>query len=248
LYIEFLASAMTNEMVQGRTAVVVDVLRATTTISQALGAGAAAVAPCRTVEQARELAARFDAGTAVLGGERGGRRIDGFDLGNSPAEYTPERVGGRTVVFTTTNGTAAMGRCSLASRIFLGTFVNLAALAERLENTPGDVVIVCAGTQGEITREDVLFAGALAQRLTTGRGPCRLGNDPAAIARDAWNNLAVDVEPAALLRALRDSQGGRNLAEIGLAADIDWAARPNAVPVVPELVAGTDRIISAGMG
>jgi len=111
----------------GKAVAVIDVLRATTTIIQALAAGAAEVIPCLEVEEARRIAVPLG-GRAVTGGERGGKQIPGFDLGNSPAEFTPERVAGKTVVFTTTNGTRAMQRCKEARRVLVAAFTNLSAV------------------------------------------------------------------------------------------------------------------------
>src|SRR5258706_13920045 len=115
----------------GKTAVVIDVLRATTTIVHALAAGATQVIPCLEVDEARRIAAELGE-RAISGGERGGKQIPGFDLGNSPAEYSRERVAGKTVVFTTTNGTRAMLRCKAARRVLLGAFVNFSAVCREL--------------------------------------------------------------------------------------------------------------------
>src|SRR3989339_400165 len=142
----------------GATVVVIDVLRASTTIIHALNAGAAEIIPCGEVEQARALAADFPREEVVLGGERGGLPIDGFDLGNSPSEYTPDRVAGRTIVFTTTNGTRAMMRCRKAGRVLIGAFVNASAVAEQLVGCER-ISLLCAGTEGEYSRDDILMAG-----------------------------------------------------------------------------------------
>src|SRR5438874_11853400 len=107
----------------GKTVVVIDVLRATTTIITALANGATQVIPCLEIDEARKAAADFGS-PAILGGERGGRPIAGFDLGNSPAEYSREQVAGKTVVFTTTNGTRALLRCKAARRVLLGAFIS----------------------------------------------------------------------------------------------------------------------------
>lgn len=263
--VELLAPRMEGREVNGRVAIVVDVLRATTTIAQALHAGARGVFPCLTVEQARLVAARLKeeplgqtnekadipaksasgrgaipterapSRPVLLGGERGGKRIDGFDLGNSPADYSPERVAGASIVFTTTNGTAAMSRCAAARRILLGAFVNLGAIADRLVELASDVVVVCAGTGGEVTREDVLFAGALVDRLLAAGGAFQAGDDSAVIVLDAWRNVKTRTTTQSLASVLHESRGGRNLNRIGLGRDVDGAARIDAAPVVPEL-------------
>jgi 2-phosphosulfolactate phosphatase len=215
-----------------RTVVVIDILRATTTIIHALAAGATQVVPCLEIEEARAAARRVK-GSVVLGGERGGLPIAGFDLGNSPAEYSRERVAGKTVVFTTTNGTRAMLRAKLARRVLLGAFVNLSAVCRELLEA-SDVALVCAGTDGHVTREDTLFAGAVVDDLVRSKQPRRL-NDQAEIAADAWRTAVRMLTDRPLGMTLRDSRGGRNLVEIGQADDIDLAAQIDRFDIVPEL-------------
>ena len=138
--------------------VVIDVLRATTTIVNALGNQAASITPVVTVEEARKVAA----GTgSLLGGERNCKRLEGFDFGNSPAEYTQSRVANKEITLTTTNGTRALMACLGAEQILIAAFTNLTAVANAIAGHP-KVNIVCAGTNGEITLEDALLAGALA--------------------------------------------------------------------------------------
>src|SRR5437588_13012226 len=118
----------------GGVAVVVDVLRATTTIVHALAAGCTSVRPCATVEEARELAGQMRAGRVLLGGERGGAPLPGFDLGNSPREYTAKLCHGSTLVLTTSNGTRALVRAAEAERTILAAFVNYSAVCEQLRH------------------------------------------------------------------------------------------------------------------
>jgi 2-phosphosulfolactate phosphatase len=250
-----LPSLVEPEQLAGRAVVVVDVLRATTTIVQALSAGATQVVPCLEVEEARRTAKVVGA-AAVLGGERAGGKIAGFDLGNSPLEYTPQSVGGKILVMTTTNGTRAMDRCRQARRVLIGAFVNLSAICRELA-AESQIAIVCAGTDAQVTREDTLFAGAVVDELTRvlplpvgeGRGegsalPLLLGegwgeglllNDQAEIAADAWRSAMANLAADPLSRTLRASQGGRNLIGIGLENDIDLAAQIDRFDLVPEL-------------
>jgi 2-phosphosulfolactate phosphatase len=214
----------------GKTVVVIDVLRATTTIVHALAAGAREVAPCLEVDEARQAAAQLGGGV-VLGGERGGVAIAGFDLGNSPAEYTRERVGGKTVVFTTTNGTRAMQRCKLAGRVLLGAFVNFSAVCRELAERP--IALVCAGTDGHVTREDTLLAGAIVDDLA--RSKKLQLNDQALLAADAWQTALRLMTDRPLGMMLRESRGGRNLIDTGQENDIDLAAQMDRLDVVPEL-------------
>jgi 2-phosphosulfolactate phosphatase len=230
--------------------VMIDVLRASTTITQALAAGAATVIPCREVDEARQLAANFSAGEAVLGGERGGLPIEGFHLGNSPSEYTQATVGGKTVIFTTTNGTLALMQCRAAARVLIGSFVNLSAVVERLSGKR-PIHLLCAGTRGHVTREDVLCAGAISELLLEAAEKEPLVNDQARIAVDCWRAAVPHGArpPKALAGelslALHDTQGGRNLLAIGLEHDIDAAAEVDRFDILPQLDVATWRITSA---
>lgn len=233
------------EEVRGGIAVIIDVLRASTTIAWALQAGAAGVAACAEVDEARALGAGRD--DVLLGGERGGLRIEGFDLGNSPAEYTAAAVRGRTIAFTTTNGTRALRRAEGAQRVVVGALVNLGAVVDVLVGAGLPVHLVCAGVSGAVCLEDVIGAGAIARRLVQRTGG-ELVDDSAVLAAAMWDGVAGD--PAAILEAMNRSHGGRNLRGIGLERDIGIAARVDTVSVVPELERGRGRglLVPAAIG
>ncbi len=245
VHVHLLPALVSPEALAGRTAVVIDVLRATTTIVTALASGAIEVIPCLEVEDARRLAAE-DPEISVLGGERGGLRIEGFALGNSPAEYRAEVVGGKRVVFTTTNGTRAMMHCRGAQRVLVAAMVNFSALCQELSRER-HIDIVCAGTDGQVTREDTLLAGAIVEDLLTARtggdawghrsaAPSAVLNDQAEIARDAWRAAVGTMTGHPLLASqMRRSLGGRNLIEIGQENDIDLAAQLDKFDLVAEL-------------
>ncbi len=233
LHIHLLPSLTSQHELAGETVVVIDVLRASTTIAFALASGAKEVIPCLHVGEARELRQRLG-NQAVLGGEREGVKIEGFDLGNSPREYVEDVVVGKTVIFTTTNGTRALQTCVGAGRIVIGSFVNLSAVCEAVRDDER-VHIVCAGTRGQITREDVLVAGAMAEQLYVEQLSLEM-NDSAQIALDAWQTATGgNRDPQTIARYLKISQGGRNLQEIGMGGDIRLAAAVDMVPVLPEL-------------
>jgi 2-phosphosulfolactate phosphatase len=221
-----------------KTVVVIDVLRATTTMVSALANGASGILPCLEVEEARRKAGETRG--AVLGGERAGLPLEGFDLGNSPADYQAERVANRTVVFTTTNGTRAIRACAGASRLLMAALVNRHAVSRQMAQER-QVAIVCAGTRGEISSEDVLLAGALLETLSElggafSDGDAGGGNDQAWLARSAWRNLHDAAgNLRGLSQALRQSRGGRNLANLGMHGDIDFAAQLDRFEIVPEL-------------
>jgi 2-phosphosulfolactate phosphatase len=196
----------------------------------ALAVGAVEIAPFLSVEDARRLAEQIG-DKAVLSGERGGVPIPGFDLGNSPAEYTPDRVAGKTVVFTTTNGTRALERCKLAKRVLIAAFANFSAVCRELTDE-NEVAIVCAGTDGHVTREDTLLAGAIVTDLA--REKQAQLNDQALLAADAWQTAVRLMTDRPLGIMLRDSRGGRNLIDTGQENDIglilcrSWISKPGA--------------------
>src|SRR5205807_9970970 len=142
--------------------------------------------PCAEVEEARALAGQMRVGRALLGGERGGVPLPGFDLGNSPREYTAKVCRGNTLVLTTSNGTRALLRAAEAERTLVAGFVNYSAVCEQLRQDVRPVYIVCAGTEGEVSLEDTLLAGAFIDFLSE-TTEARL-NDAARLAWDCFEN------------------------------------------------------------
>jgi 2-phosphosulfolactate phosphatase len=239
--VHWLPGLFSPEELRGGIAVVIDVLRASSTIAQALFAGANAVIACGEVAEAKDIAANLPAGSCLLGGERAGVKIAGFDLGNSPSEYTPEIVQGKTMVFTTTNGTKALHRCQLAERTVIGCFANLDAVAHAVGSSGLPVHLVCAGTDGEMSAEDVLCAGAMVSDLLMFNGRSIISqHDANRLAYELYNSR--EHNEAQLFQALRESEGGRNLISLGYDADIEWAARRNRFNIVPEYNPATGRI------
>jgi len=227
--------------------VVIDVLRASTTMTTALAHGADGVWPVAAIDDARTLAARLGP-AAILGGERGGLRVPGFDLGNSPLEYTVEKVTGRSVVITTTNGTAALAACSAAAETLVGAVVNRQAVAHAIRSLGmrdglTDVHLVCAGTDGAVSAEDVLGAGAILEAAIAASSARAVvveddhALDHAAVAAlAAFRQVAAHDDPAAaLVAAFRRSPGGLNLLALGMGADLDACARIDTLAVVPRL-------------
>lgn len=245
------------------TAVVIDVLRATSVITQALHAGADEVVVCGEIDEAFALADSVQP-RPLLCGERACKPIAGFDLGNSPGEYTAPRVGGKTLVMTTTNGTRAVLAAAGFERIVAACFNNLSAVVARLQDQP-EVSIICAGTDGEPTDEDVLLAGAILHALLP-ESPIapRSESKPAAASSDTRSELPKDAnalgpsEAAALqlwqahldsgqslAARLRQTLGGRNLVTAGYDRDIEVCAAIDTTAVVPT-IAGGDRATFRG--
>ena len=217
----------------GGVAVVLDVLRATSTIVYALAAGVKAVIPCGEIDDARRIAAQSPPGTVLLGGERHGLKISGFDLGNSPTDYTPPAVAGKTLIFTTTNGTRALIRARAARRVLVGAFLNLGVVVRLLANETGPVHIVCAGTDGQVTLEDVLCAGAIAHGLGSQGIETEASDDSTQLALNLFETCGRDYN--SLVTTLRQSRGGRNLIDCSLGADIFTCAQQDKFEIVPEL-------------
>ncbi len=225
--------AVGEEEVEGRVAVVIDVIRASTTVVTALTAGATRVVPVASTREARRVAAelrRTEPGPdrVLLCGERGGRPVQGFDLGNSPAEYAAVRVADRSLVFTTTNGTRMLERVRAAAVVLVAGFVNLAAVVDQLTRRDRPVLLACAGRGGRVGLEDVWCAGLLAERLAERRALEM--DDGARVARAAARELGA---PAA--RALRATAAGAALASIGYEADLEACAALDSSPIVPVL-------------
>jgi 2-phosphosulfolactate phosphatase len=229
------------DLFQGGTAVVIDVLRATTTIVQALAAGCLSVRPCATVEEARALADSLPAGKVLLGGEREGLPLPGFDLGNSPREYTSARCGGTTLVLTTSNGTRALLHAARAERVLAASFVNYSATCEQLRREARPVHILCAGDAGTVALEDTLLAGALVEFFAA-REDVFL-NDGARLAWDCFEHHGRHPEDA-----LRLGAGGARLLSLGYDDDIRAAARVDVFHLAPELRQGPTRIEIGAVG
>jgi 2-phosphosulfolactate phosphatase len=177
----FGASAVSGADVAGRLVVVIDVLRASTTMITALAAGARGVIPCESVDDAVQRARAFERSEVRLGGERRMQRIDGFDLGNSPSEYTVASVGGRTVMLTTTNGTQALVACAGAAEVFVAGMVNVSATVDairalRRRGEQHDVLLVASGSEKRMALEDATCAGRLVQGLVRGVSSRLLGD------------------------------------------------------------------------
>ena len=207
------------EEVSAPVGIVIDVLRATSTMTQALASGYRRVLCCSEVDEARAIAAAE--GGAVLAGERKTVRIDGFDFGNSPREFLDPAA--ETVVLTTTNGTrlllAAAARCEL---VLVGSLLNLEAVVGAAAALGSDdVAVLCAGVQGELAMDDAYVAGRMAAAL--GGQP----TDSAAAAMRLAGSFATHEE------GLGASQSARNLHASGLDEDIAWCARESVLNTVP---------------
>ncbi len=228
VHVHLLPELAAPDRLRGGVAVVIDVLRATTTMVHALAAGCTSILPCAELDEAHELADGLRVGRGLLGGERSGVKPPGFDLGNSPSEYTAERCRDCTLVLTTTNGTRALLRAAAAERVLVAALVNFSAVCEQLRDEARPLHIVCAGTKGQVTLEDTLLAGAFVEFLAEA-GVARL-NDGARLAWDCFEHHGQ-----CLLGAMQLSLGGTHLRGLGYDDDIQAAAQVDRFALVPEL-------------
>ena len=212
-------------LVTGRTVVVIDVLRATSTIAHALVNGARCVIPVGSVDEAARKVEQLGRDAVLLCGERDALPIKGFHLGNSPLEFTRDAVAGRTLLMTTTNGTVALLAAASASSIYTGALLNVGAVAERIITENNDALLLCAGREGAFAAEDAACAGRIA-RLVRKRVRRLQGND----AMRAASRLASQpVTP----RMLAETAAGSRLREIGRSDDLDFCAHEDLHNVVP---------------
>jgi 2-phosphosulfolactate phosphatase len=213
---------------KGKTVVVVDVLRASSTIVQACENGVARIIPVATVEEAAKLLSTLERKRTLLGGEREGLPIDGFDLGNSPLEYTEQVVKGKTLIFTTSNGTAAITKSASAREIVLGCFLNLSAVVTHvISSRAKKVAVLCAGNLGRLSLEDFVCGGHVVDRIVDGTRASTVLNDGAVAARALANALGDVGE------AVRNSSHGLRLAELGFEDDLEFCSKVDNYVTVP---------------
>ncbi len=220
-----------RDSLAGACVVVVDVLRASSTIVAALGAGAERIIPIADVATASRLARPGERLSKLLAGERKGLPVDGFDLGNSPLEFTPELVEGKTIVLTTTNGTRAIAAAAKAARTVVCALTNVGAVAEAVRGEEA-LVVLCCGTEGAMAAEDLLCGGILLQRLGDAVDRASLG-DAAHVSLLLAERYGAEAEAF-----LRDCDHGRTIAGLGLAGDIAACAAIDSSGVVPAVREG----------
>lgn len=210
------------------TVVVIDVVRATTTIIEALANGAKAIYPTDSTEEAVRLASSMGREDTLLCGERKGVKVEGFDLGNSPREFDAETVKDKKIVMTTTNGTRALGAAIDGARLLPCAFTNLGAVAQELAEAE-HVVIVCAGREDRFSLDDALCAGHLIQRTIADSEEEHELNDAARAVRA----LASARKPTKRFLAL--TAGGASIVEVGLADDLEICADVDRHDIVVEM-------------
>ncbi|MCX8492303.1 MAG: 2-phosphosulfolactate phosphatase [Cyclobacteriaceae bacterium] len=216
--------------VQDKTVVVVDILRATSCMVTAFAHGVESITPIANLEECQSLKLKG----FVISGERDGKKVDGFDKGNSPFEYMNEQVRGLKIAFTTTNGTQAIEKSKGAKDVIIGSFLNLNAVAKYLLLDEHNVLVVCAGWKGKVNLEDTLFAGALVDKLKDYLGP----DCDAPLAAQHLYHIAKDD----MVSFLNASSHVRRLNKLHIHDDLKFCVTPDQYTVLPRLINGVLRL------
>ena len=211
----------------GKTVVVIDVLRASNTIITALKNGAKEIVPVGSVEFAVKVSGGMFGGQTLIGGERNTKKIDGFALGNSPLEYTPEIVSGKTIIFYTTNGSKAIVKAKFSENLFVCSFVNLSAIAKTIKDLNNDFEILCSGRNNGFSVEDSICAGKLIAQIQTLTKDIEL-NDTAKASFVLSKSYGKS-----LLKILKESEHGQLLLENGFEDDIKFCSKLDENEVIP---------------
>ncbi len=228
LEVVFTPEEIKNRRLSDKLIVVIDVLRASSTIVTALAYGCRGLVPILSPEQAKEKAQQFKKEEVLLGGEREGRKIKGFDLGNSPREYQKEIVEDRIIIFSTTNGVKTLERVRGAFRIIIASFLNLQATFNYCSKFQGDILLACAGKEGYFSLEDTVCAGMLINSLRDIYSDTCQEVDANLTAQVLYKKFGNNI-----LEMLRKSQHGRYLESIGLRKDLEFCSQLDIFNIVP---------------
>lgn len=221
--------------------VVIDVLRASSTITYALNNGAREIIPVASIESAVKISGSLFGEVTLRGGERNGKIIEGFNLGNSPLEYTESAVKGKSIIYCTTNGSVTMTKGRYARIMIVGSFVNLNKVIEFILKENQDFLILCAGrinSVGNFALEDAVCAGMIIDGLIK-KGDVRIElSDAANAAKAIYKSFGRSI-----LKMLKNTEHGKYLTEIGFAADLKICAAVDSIQVLPALAGSSIKLI-----
>ncbi len=221
-----------NRAQANKRVIVLDILRATSTIVTALNNGATEVIPVQENDEALNLVRSIGRNICLLGGEQKGFKIEGFDLGNSPLEYTRELVSGKKVIFCTTNGTKAIKAVSSGAEVLIGSFLNLNQIVDYLVGNIQDTTLVCSGREGTLSLEDLACAGMITRLVTE------------AIEADLTDSAKVALYTAkqigrvSLEKFISGTEHARYLIENGMGKDLKVCSAINSTPILPRFEGG----------
>lgn len=221
-----------------KTTVVIDVLRASSTIITALNNGAKEITPVSGIESAVKLSGGMFGGHTLLCGERNAKKIDGFALGNSPLEFTKELVENKSIVLFTTNGTKALVKSKFSENLFVGSFLNLNFLTNHLLKLNNDIEIVCAGSSNKFSLEDALCAGFICDKI--------LQREKETVLTDSAKAVVVLKKKYGqnIVETLKESEHGKFLIENGFENDIEYCAQNSIIDLIPYYNNGSIKILT----
>ena len=229
--LSFSAAQFDDLQLRDKNVVVLDVLRASSTITVALNNGAREVIPVASIESAVKISGSLFGEVTLRGGERNGKTIEGFNLGNSPLEYSEAAVKGKSIIYCTTNGSVAMSKSRYARTLIIGSFLNLTTVVDFIREENKDFLFICAGrinTLGYFSLEDAVCAGMMIQKLMKIESVELNLSDSAKAAHALYKSFGRSI-----LKMLKTSEHGKFLIEIGFADDLKICAAVDSVPVLP---------------
>ncbi len=224
----FIPEEIKNTELAGKLVVIIDVLRASSTIVTALANGCRGFIPILSPDQVKKKAEQLEKERVLLGGEREGIKIEDYDLGNSPREYKIEAVKDKTIIFSTTNGVKTLEMVKGAHRVIIGSFLNLQAVCNYCANYKGDISIICAGKEGKFSLEDAACAGMLIDSLKNVLSDTCQESDANLTARLLYKKFGNNI-----LEILQKSQHGQYLESIGLDEDLKFCSQLDFFRIVP---------------
>ncbi|MEX0994890.1 MAG: 2-phosphosulfolactate phosphatase [Balneolaceae bacterium] len=228
----FSVQTFQEDELRGKTVVITDVLRATSTMVTAIKNGAKGIIPVGDMGEASKIAQNVNSDNYLLCGEKNGLKIEGFDLGNSPLEYTRERIEGKTLIFNTTNGTKAVKKSMAAQEVYIAAFLNLDTVVEALRNSTRDIILICSGWQGRLSLEDLLLAGNIIYNLCNGKLDDQ-SSDGAKVAFSLYEKFGNDLK-----NSIFHSNHAARLKELVGEEDIAYSCQLNITDVLPVLNRG----------
>lgn len=232
---------ITDDDIRGHSVVVIDVLRSSSSIINALSNGVREIIPVKTPAEAGELASRSGRGNCLLAGEREGKRIEGFDLSNSPVEFSREAIEGRTLIFASTNGAPTIIKARAATNVYVGTYNNYSAVLEQLIADRNPIALICCGKLEQFSLEDFVCAGKFADGLARKLDKKSALTDSSEAARLLYLRFAGDI--AGLHRSCSH---GSYLAEIGYSSDLEYCAQVDSHSVLPVFIEGKLKVTRHG--
>ncbi|MTI87403.1 MAG: 2-phosphosulfolactate phosphatase [Balneolaceae bacterium] len=228
----FSVQSFSEEAIRGKTAIIIDILRASSSIVTAISNGAKKVIAVEDMSDAVKIAHTMDPNDYLLCGEKNGVKIEGYQLGNSPLEYSREVVEGRTLILNTTNGTKAIKKSTLAQQIYVGAFLNQKSILDVMKQVDNEIVLVCSGWEGRLALEDTLFAGSLVYHLFNGKLP-DTAKDGAKVAFGLYEKFGDD-----LAGAIRGSDHAKRLSELVPEGDVPFCCDVDKFNVLPGMKDG----------